>query len=85
MNCVGTWNDNTVASLVSTVDPVMPVIKVTRWIAKEKQKKTERSIFYCIPVQPFYGRSRPHGPKHQKLQNGSPFKKVVVACFCVYC
>ena len=36
---LATWNDNTVVSLVSTVDPVMPVTKATRWIAKEKQKK----------------------------------------------
>ena len=30
-----TWNNNTVVSLVSTVDPAMPIVKATRWIAKD--------------------------------------------------
>ena len=30
-----TCNNNTVVSLVSTVDPVMPIAKATRWIAKD--------------------------------------------------
>ena len=34
-----TWNDNTVVLLVSAVDPVMPIVKATRWIAKDAQKK----------------------------------------------
>ena len=34
-----------------------------------------------ISVQPFYGWCRSHGPKHRQLQNGSPIKKVMVACF----
>ena len=38
-NVLTTWNDNTVVSLVSTVDPVMPIVKATRWIAKYAQKK----------------------------------------------
>ena len=33
-----TWNDNTVVSLVSIVDPVVPIVKATRWIAKHAQK-----------------------------------------------
>ena len=37
---LATWNDNRVVSFVSTFDLVMPVTKATRWIAKEKQKKT---------------------------------------------
>ena len=44
-------------------------------------KKTSGSTFHGVPVQPFYWWCRPHGPKHRQLQNGSPIKKVVVACF----
>ena len=36
-----TWNDNTVVLLASAVDPVMPIVKTTRWIAKDAQKKKE--------------------------------------------
>ena len=33
------WNDNTVVTLVSTVNPVTPFVKAIRWIAKEALKK----------------------------------------------
>ena len=59
-----TWNDNIVVSLVSTFDSVMAVMKATRWIAKEKQKKQVDQPFTGGSVQPLYGRQRPHGPKH---------------------
>ena len=71
----------TINSLVSVVHPVMPIVKATRWIAKDAQKKTSGLTFHGVPVQPFYWWCRPHGPKHRQLQNGSPIKKVVVACF----
>ena len=44
-------------------------------------EKTSGSTFHGVPVQPFCEWCRPHGPKHRQLQNGSPIKKVVVACF----
>ena len=44
-------------------------------------EKTSGSTFHGVQVQAFYGWCRPHGPKHRQLQNGSPIKKVVVACF----
>ena len=59
----------------------MPIVKAIRWIAKDAQKKTSGSTFHDVPVQPFCGWYRPHGPKHRQLQNGSRIKKVVVACF----
>ena len=36
---LGTGNDNTIVSLGSTFNPVIPVPKATRWIARKKQKK----------------------------------------------
>ena len=44
-------------------------------------EKTSGLIFHGVPVKPFYGWCKPHQPKHRQLQNGSPIKKVVVACF----
>ena len=68
-------------SLVLVAHPVMPTVKATRCIAKDAQKKTSGLTFHDVPVQPFYGWCRPHVPKHRQVQNGSPIKKVVVACF----
>ena len=50
-----TWNDNTVVSLVSTADPVMPVVKSTRWIAKEAQKKQVDQSFMVSQYKHFMG------------------------------
>ena len=50
---------------------------------QRRTEKTSESTFHGVPVQPFYGWCRPYGPKHRQLQNGSPIKKVVVACLCL--
>ena len=50
-----TWNDNTVVSLVSTVDPVMPIVKATRWIAKDTQKKQVDQPFMVSHYNHFMG------------------------------
>ena len=50
-----TWNDNTVLSLVSTVDPVMPIVKATRWIAKDAQKKQVDQPFVVSQYNHFMG------------------------------
>ena len=50
-----TWNDNTVVSLVSTVDPVMPIVKATRWIAKDARKKQVGQPFMVSQYNHFMG------------------------------
>ena len=50
-----TWNDNTVVSLVSTLDPVMSVMKTTRWIAKDEQKKQVDQPFMVSQYYHFMG------------------------------
>ena len=50
-----TWNDNTVVSLVSTVDPVMPIVKATRWIAEDAQKKQVDQPFMVSQYNHFMG------------------------------
>ena len=52
---LATWNHNTDVSLVSTVDPVMPVMKATRWIAEEKQKKQIDQPFTVSQYNRFIG------------------------------
>ena len=42
-------------SLVSIVDPVMPVMKATRWITKEKQKKQINQPFTVSQYYRFMG------------------------------
>ena len=49
------WNDNTVVSLVSPVDPVMPIVKATRWIAKDAQKKQVDQHFVVSQYNDFMG------------------------------
>ena len=73
----------TINSLVSAVDPVMPIVKATPWIAKDAQKKQVDQPFMVSQSSHFMDGIdyRLHGPKHRQFQNGSPFKKVVVACF----
>ena len=48
-----TWND--IVSLVSTVDPVMPIVKTTRWIAKDAQKKQVDQSFMVSQYNHFMG------------------------------
>ena len=50
-----TWNDNTVVSLVSTVDLVMPIVKATRWIAKDTQNKQVNQLFMVSQYNHFMG------------------------------
>ena len=50
-----TWNDNTIVSLVSTVDPVMPIVKATRWIAKDAPKKQVYQFFMVSQYNHFKG------------------------------
>ena len=50
-----TWNDNTVVSLVSTVVPVMPIVKATRWIAKDAQKKQVANLSWCPSTTILWG------------------------------
>ena len=50
-----TWNDNTVVSLVSTVDPVMPIVKATRWIAKDAREKQVDQPFMVSQCNHFMG------------------------------
>ena len=54
-----TWNDNTIVSLVSTVDPAMSIVKATRWIAKDAQKKQVDQPFMVFQYNHLH---RPHGP-----------------------
>ena len=50
-----TWNDNIVVSLMSTVDPAMPIVKATRWIAKDAQKKQVDQPFMVSQYNHFMG------------------------------
>ena len=50
-----TCNDNTVVSLVSTFDPVMPIVNTTRWIAKDAQKKQVDQPFMVSQYNHFMG------------------------------
>ena len=45
----------TINSLVSTVDPVMPIVKATRWIAKDEQKKQVDQPFMVSQYNHFMG------------------------------
>ena len=48
-------NENTVVSLVSTVDPVTPIVQATRWIAKDAQKKQVDQPFMMFQYNHFMG------------------------------
>ena len=50
-----TWNDNTVVLLVSTVDPVMHIVKTTCWIAEDAQKKQVDQPFMVFQYNYFMG------------------------------
>ena len=45
----------TINSLVSAVDPVMPIVKATRWIAKDPQKKQVDQPFMVSQYNHFMG------------------------------
>ena len=45
----------TINSLVSAVDPVMPIVKATRWIAKDAQKKQVDQPFMVSQSNHFTG------------------------------
>ena len=75
------WNDNTIVSLVSTVDPVMPIVKATRWIAKDVQKKQLDQPFMVSQYKHSMGGV---DRMDQNIDTHIRSKKVVVACFCVY-
>ena len=80
---LATWNDSTVVSQVSTVDPVMPVMKATRWIAKEKQKKLIDQPFTESQYNRFIS-GVDHMDQHIKnYRMGVRSKNLVVAYFCV--
>ena len=50
-----TWKNNTVVSLVSSVDPVMPIVKANCWIAKDAQKKQVDQLFMVSRYNHFMG------------------------------
>ena len=78
-----TWNDNTVVSLVSTVDPVTPILKAIHWIAKDAQKKKVDQPFMVSQYNHFMG-GVDRMDQRSTITEWESIKKVVMACFCVY-
>ena len=71
----------TINSLVSAVDPVMPILKATRWIAKDAQKNQVDQSFIVSQSNHFMGVIDRMDQNIDNYRMGVRSKKVVVACF----